>query len=160
MYFVATAIGAEAYARMQHDPDAIAQRIAPVGNARIGDPTARLAAASESAEAPQGQMDSPDSARQTSAVVETMADAGAVGEEVYKSACFACHLSGVAGSPKLDDKAAWETRAAQGFDTLLQSVINGKGAMPPKGGFAHLNEDELRAAITYMLDEAGVSTDG
>ncbi|WP_025769585.1 c-type cytochrome [Thioalkalivibrio sp. HK1] len=164
MYFLAKAIGSEAYARMQHDPDAIAQRIAPVGNARIGDPEARLAAATpQSAQALQDQSDSLDaSASQTDASGEnvTMAAADAAGEEIYKSACFACHLSGAGGAPKLEDKSAWETRAAQGFDTLLQSVINGKGAMPPKGGFMHLTDDDLRAAIHYMLDQAGVSADG
>lgn len=162
MYFVAKGIGGQAYARMQQDPDAITQRIAPVGNARIGDPTARLAAATpQSVRISQSQTDTPDtSASQTTASVETVAAADAAGEEVYKSACFACHLSGAGGAPKLEDKSAWETRAAQGFDTLLQSVINGKGAMPPKGGFMHLTDDDLRAAIIYMLDQAGVSADG
>ncbi len=162
MYFVAKGIGGEAFARMQHDPDAVAERIAPVGNSRIGDPATRLAAAPDSAEASSGETDSADGSSAQTTTTETMvAAAGAgSGEEVYRSACFACHLSGAAGAPKLEDKSAWETRAAQGFATLLQSVVNGKGAMPAKGGFMHLTEDDLRNAITYMLDQAGVSAEG
>ena len=84
----------------------------------------------------------------------------AAGEAIYQSACFACHLSGVAEAPKLDDPAAWEPRLGQGMAGLLQSVTDGKGAMPPKGGFAHLTEDDLRNAIGFMLDQAGVSAGG
>ena len=82
------------------------------------------------------------------------------GEKVYQSACFACHLSGVADAPKLDDPAAWEPRLAQGMSGLVQAAVNGKGAMPPKGGFAHLTEDDLRNAVGFMLDKAGVSAGG
>src|SRR3546814_7862247 len=32
----------------------------------------------------------------------------AVGEKLYKSVCFACHDTGVAGAPKFGDKDAWE----------------------------------------------------
>ena len=69
-------------------------------------------------------------------------------------------MTGVAEAPKLDDPAAWEPRLGQGMAGLLQSSINGKGAMPPKGGFAHLTEDDLRNAIEFMLDKAGVSAGG
>src|SRR5690606_1163398 len=53
------------------------------------------------------------------------------GDAVYKQVCAACHTAGVAGAPKLGDKAAWDTLAAKGLDALLASAINGKGAMPP-----------------------------
>ena len=72
------------------------------------------------------------------------------GEEVYKSACFACHEAGVAGSPKLGDKAAWTARIATGSDALYVSAINGKGIMPPKGGNMSLSDDNVKAAVDYM----------
>ena len=76
------------------------------------------------------------------------------GEEVYNGICFSCHNSGVAGAPKLGDRAAWSQRIPEGVDTLVLSVINGKGAMPPKGGETTLNEKEIKAAVEYMVDKA------
>ena len=76
------------------------------------------------------------------------------GKEVVQKTCGTCHNTGVAGAPKIGDKEAWQPRVDQGMDVLMQSTINGKGAMPPKGG-GNYNEDELRAAIQYMLNETG-----
>jgi cytochrome c5 len=76
----------------------------------------------------------------------------AEGKLVYNSACFACHATGAAGAPKLDDPAAWAPRIAQGRDVLFANSINGKGAMPPKGGRVDLADDAIKAAVVYMLD--------
>jgi cytochrome c5 len=80
--------------------------------------------------------------------------AAADGKAVYDKVCFACHAQSVAGSPKLGDKAAWAPRLKQGSDTLLQSVIKGKGAMPPKAGNPSLSDAEIRAAIEFMASQA------
>lgn len=74
-----------------------------------------------------------------------------VGKKIYDTACFACHAAGVANAPKLGDKAAWEPHIASGMDAMLQIVINGKGAMPPRGMAMTASDDELRAAIEYMV---------
>jgi cytochrome c5 len=73
---------------------------------------------------------------------------------LYTSICSACHIAGVAGSPKLGDKAAWAPRLAAGVDGLTASVIKGKGAMPPKGGAAAATEDEIKAVVSYMVANA------
>jgi cytochrome c5 len=73
-----------------------------------------------------------------------------VGKKVFEQACIACHGSGAAGAPKLGDKAAWANRISAGKDALYQSASKGKGAMPPKGGFAG-SDEEFKAAIDYML---------
>ncbi|MEZ0306856.1 MAG: cytochrome c5 family protein, partial [Ramlibacter sp.] len=72
------------------------------------------------------------------------------GEALYKQACFACHATGAANAPKLGDKAAWAPRVKLGVPALVQAVVKGKGAMPPKGGTA-ASEAELRAAVEYMV---------
>ncbi|MDR7152912.1 cytochrome c5 [Hydrogenophaga palleronii] len=72
------------------------------------------------------------------------------GEALYKQACTVCHAAGVAGAPKLGDKAAWSARLGLGVDGLTASVIKGKGAMPPKGGSA-ASDAEIQAAVQYML---------
>ena len=73
------------------------------------------------------------------------------GKAVYDKTCVACHAAGVANAPKLGDKAAWAPRVATGKDALFGSVIKGKGAMPPKAGAADLKDDDIKAAIDYML---------
>lgn len=75
------------------------------------------------------------------------------GEALYKQACTVCHASGVANAPKFGDKSAWAPRIAQGVPQLVQSVLNGKGAMPPKGG-STASEPEIRAAVQYMVSAA------
>lgn len=72
------------------------------------------------------------------------------GATIYNTVCGACHNSGAAGAPKLDDKAAWAPRVATGKDALIKSVANGKGAMPPKGG-ATLSDDEIGGVVDYIL---------
>jgi cytochrome c5 len=79
------------------------------------------------------------------------AASGGSGEALYKQACFVCHAAGVAGAPKLGDKAAWAPRLQQGVPALVQSAMKGKGAMPPKGG-SNASEQELRAAVEYMVN--------
>lgn len=76
------------------------------------------------------------------------------GKAVYDQTCVACHAQSVAGSPKLGDKAAWALRIKTGMDSLVQSVLKGKGAMPPKGGNASLNEAQVRAAVEFMVSQS------
>lgn len=73
------------------------------------------------------------------------------GKSVYESACVACHGAGVAGAPKLGDKAAWAPRLASGKDALYASSIKGKGAMPPKGGQATLSDEQVKVAVDHMI---------
>lgn len=88
---------------------------------------------------------------EAAAAPATAAVAGAgTGEALYKQACQVCHAAGVAGAPKLGDKAAWATRMAGGMDALCNSVLNGKGAMPPRGGAAQASDADLRAAVEFM----------
>lgn len=72
------------------------------------------------------------------------------GQEVYSNNCAVCHD---AMPPKLGDKQAWEPRLKQGQDALMAAVVNGKGTMPPKGGNSSLPEEDIKAALNYMLDQ-------
>ncbi|MGV6809184.1 MAG: c-type cytochrome [bacterium] len=75
------------------------------------------------------------------------------GEKVYKGLCQTCHNAGIAGAPKLDDKAAWAPRLATGVEALYATSISGKGAMPPKGGNPALTDAEVKAAVDYMVKQ-------
>lgn len=76
------------------------------------------------------------------------------GEQVYNTACFACHGAGVGGAPKLGDAAAWAPRRAQGAATMNQHAVQGfqgkAGYMPPKGGRVDLSDEEIIAAVTFI----------
>ena len=76
------------------------------------------------------------------------------GISVYNSKCIICHGSGVAGAPKIGDKAAWAPRIAQGMDTLLANAIKGKNAMPPRGTCTECSDADLQAAIEYMISQS------
>jgi cytochrome c5 len=94
-------------------------------------------------------------AQKPGALAASQGKPGAVdGKKVYDTTCTVCHTASVAGAPKPGDKAAWAPRLKQGMDALVQSVIKGKGAMPPKAGNAALTDAEIRAAIEFMVSQS------
>ncbi len=93
------------------------------------------------------------------AVAETAPPAASgKGKETYDAVCFVCHTAGVAGAPKFGDPAAWGPRIAKGLDVLHGSAINGfmgtAGMMPPKGGRPDISDDDIKAAVDYMVSAA------
>jgi len=91
------------------------------------------------------------------AIGEAKPDAGAVvdGKKVYEGLCIGCHGSGAAGAPKAGDKGAWGPRIAQGKETLFKHALGGftgkSGTMPAKGGNPALSDDEVKAAVIYLI---------
>jgi cytochrome c5 len=79
------------------------------------------------------------------------------GEQVYKAVCSSCHATGAAGAPKFGDAGAWAPRIAKGYDSLMTSVLKGKGAMPARGGSspADISDYELGRAVVYMANGSG-----
>jgi cytochrome c5 len=79
------------------------------------------------------------------------------GKNLYNAACVACHGAGIAGAPKFADKAAWAPRVKQGEPVLYEHAIKGfqgkAGMMPPKGG-SSASDDEVKAAVDYMVHAA------
>ncbi|MEM1112966.1 MAG: c-type cytochrome [Pseudomonadota bacterium] len=85
-----------------------------------------------------------------------VADGGGArsGEDVYNTACMACHTTGAGGAPMLGDATAWVDRIAKGTDVLYDHGINGIAgtAMMAKGGCMDCSDDEIIAAVDYMID--------
>ncbi|MEB0137275.1 c-type cytochrome [Actimicrobium sp. CCC2.4] len=79
------------------------------------------------------------------------------GKKLYDSACMACHTAGIAGAPKFGDKLAWAERIKQGPAVLHEHAIKGyqgkAGVMPAKGG-STASDDEVKAAVDYMIAAA------
>jgi cytochrome c5 len=74
------------------------------------------------------------------------------GKAVYEQVCAACHVAGVAGAPKMGDKAGWAPRIGTGLEALYTSALKGKGAMPAKGG-QDLPDADVKSAVDYMVSE-------
>lgn len=143
IFILARDIGTANHARMQRNDPAIqavvARRIQPAGSVVLdgeisADPG--VAAVAEAAVAP---------------IVLT-------GPQVYNQACVACHGGGIGGAPKTGDAAGWGPRIAKGMDVLNDHAINGfqgeAGYMPAKGGYVNLSDEEIIAAVQYLVDEA------
>lgn len=125
--------------------------------AEPAEPKPAAPAAAAPPAAPAAPMVAATVAKPVPAVAPPAAAAAAtsdVGEKIYKQACAACHIAGVAGAPKFGDKTAWAPRIATGMDTMVAAVISGKGIMPPKGGAAGASDADLRAATQYMVNAA------
>lgn len=88
------------------------------------------------------------------AVMEVaQADSGFDAAAKYQMSCFACHGTGAAGAPKLDDKEAWEEKMSKGMDAVMVNVMNGIGAMPAKGLCMDCSESDLMALVEYMSSQ-------
>jgi cytochrome c5 len=80
------------------------------------------------------------------------------GEQVFTAVCSSCHASGALGAPKFGDAAAWGPRIKDGYETLLNAALHGKGAMPPQGG-GDYSDLEIARAVVYMADKGGAHFD-
>lgn len=124
----------------------LAERLAPVGAVYSGNTgRAAIAAAAEAA---------------AKAAAAQVAYGGTTdGKTIYGNLCHSCHTAGVAGAPKLGDKAAWAPRLAQGMATLIKHATEGYHGpdgnfMPPKGGNPALTDAQVKAAVTWITDQA------
>ncbi len=127
-------------------PAKVAARIAPAGAVYAGDTgRAAMQAAADSA---------------AKAAVAQVAYGGTTdGKEIYDHLCTSCHTAGIAGAPKLGDKAKWGPRIKEGLDTLVKHAIDGYHGpdgnfMPPKGGNPALTDEQIKAAVTWIVDQA------
>jgi len=106
---------------------------------------------------PVGEVVMAGAAAVANGVIPT-ANAAGKGESTYNASCAACHAAGVAGAPKLGDKAAWAPRIAQGNDTMYNHAIKGfqgkKGMMPAKGGNMSLADADVKAAVDHMVSKS------
>ena len=125
------------YAAADHNtPEALEARIAPEGKLNVVAPGSESETAS------------------TQVVAATPKD----GESVYNTTCAVCHNAGIAGAPKTGDVDVWEERIGQGMAVLVEHAIDGfqgaTGVMLPKGGNAALSDDEVAAAVEYMVEQS------
>ena len=75
--------------------------------------------------------------------------------EVYDRSCRSCHTIAGTGAPLTGDTQAWATRLEVGMDTMVQSVVNGSGGMPPLGLCMDCDRDQFEALIRFMASGPG-----
>ena len=132
---------------------ALIERIRPVGQVCVEGKECRPAAVTPArAATPPPSTDTAGSNTVTPTVPSPVASNSRSGEDVYYASCTICHAAGVAGAPKFGDAASWEPRIAVGREVMLQNAINGTMGMPPRGTCMNCSDEELDAAIVYMLD--------
>ena len=75
------------------------------------------------------------------------------GEDVYNSACMACHSTGAGGAPMVGDVAAWADRIGKGMDALYVSGVNGVPGtgMIAKGGCMACSDEEIHGSVDFMV---------
>ena len=113
------------------------ERVQPVGAVRSGEAgAAALAEAQQAAAKPQAAAEGPVD-----------------GESVYNGLCVTCHGTGVAGAPIPGSDEFKKRFDEQGFDGLLNAALNGLNAMPPRGGNPSLTDEQIKAAIEFMLKQ-------
>lgn len=117
------------------------QRILPVGAVRSGEEGAAAVAAAQAAAL----------AASPAAAGQAAGNVAADGEAVYAGLCKACHEAGVAGAPIAESEQMTARLEEKGLDTLVSSALNGLNAMPPRGGNPALTDEQIRAAVEFML---------
>ncbi len=81
------------------------------------------------------------------------------GRSIWLGTCEGCHGWGIADAPIPMNYEEWETRIAKGKPTLYQHAIEGffgpdDSMMPERGGNMELTDDEVKAAVDYMVELA------
>jgi len=75
------------------------------------------------------------------------------GEQIYQEYCSSCHTTGKNNAPKLGDQQAWKPIVDTGFLSAYRNVVAGRKGHPPRGGCTHCNDEELLAAIKYIMQK-------
>jgi cytochrome c5 len=82
------------------------------------------------------------------------------GRNIYDSHCAVCHNAGAAGAPRFGDAKAWQPRIAQGMETVFNHAVNGYNSMPPKGACISCSDNEIKAAVEYLVDKSKAGASG
>lgn len=75
-------------------------------------------------------------------------------QKIYDNNCSTCHSSGQKNVPQLGDQKAWKPIVGTGFLKAYQNIVAGRNGHPAHGGCVQCSDEELLAAVKYMLQKA------
>lgn len=75
------------------------------------------------------------------------------GEKIVKANCKVCHAQGINGAPIIGNTKMWEPRLNKSIEELAANAAAGFGLMPAKGGNDSLSDDEITAAVEFMVSK-------
>lgn len=77
------------------------------------------------------------------------------GKQIYTHFCANCHAKKPlipVNAPTIGEKKAWAPYTTnQTINQMIKIIDTGIGAMPPRGGCFECSDNDLKAAITFML---------
>ncbi len=123
------------------DAEAVEERIKPVAKETVGEE--QIAAAPAAVE---------EDAAAASDGANT--EENSVGKQVYNQVCSVCHSTGMMNSPRFGNADDWAPRLEQGMETVYAHALNGLNMMPARGGNPTLSDDEVKAAVDFMISSA------
>lgn len=110
----------------------VVERIKPVAQVNVGEAPVIEVAAVEAATTETASSDN-------------------VGAKIVDQTCALCHRTGMMNSPKIGDADGWAPRIEKGMDKVYANAINGFNMMPARGGNAGLSDDDVKAAVDYII---------
>lgn len=160
---VAGCTGQNAETSEAMSPEAIAKRIEPVGKVNTVQPEEAGEATDAPASSGEEASETPDPDKEESSPItdtdEVPSPAGGKdtqlihGKRVVENSCAACHTGKVPGAPVIGNAEDWRARLVQGEEVLVQHAIQGYKAMPPKGGNFNLSDEDIAAAVAYLISQ-------
>jgi cytochrome c5 len=142
--------------------EAVTERIRPVGKVNVVSAPEETTGAEGTSSAsekekPQEKSAAESQGASTAGQAASTATSGqgelARGKAVVEKSCAPCHSGNLPGAPVIGNSADWASRLSQGEETLIQHVINGYNAMPPRGGNPGLSNEDIAAAVNYLISQ-------
>ena len=135
----------------EYTQQVIAQRTEPVGNLNVGE------IVDQGVDVAMSTPTNTDASAVFNGTGDSSGEASTEhpGKIAYSKNCYICHDVGLTGAPKPGEVENWQPRIQKGIEVLYSNAINGfqgqRGIMPPKGGNSLLSDDEVRAAVDYLV---------
>ncbi|MFK7897949.1 MAG: cytochrome c5 family protein [Myxococcota bacterium] len=80
------------------------------------------------------------------------------GRVVWTGTCIQCHSIGLGGAPLIGNQALWAPRIEKGIEVLIAHAQEGfygdEGEMPARGGNEALSDEDIEAAVRFMVSRA------
>jgi len=86
--------------------------------------------------------------------IQSLQNNPAAGQQIYQEFCASCHAEHPTinvGAPRFRNIQDWKPYSSLSLETLLKIADTGIGHMPPRGGCFECSDENLKAAIIYMM---------